>query len=245
MKEHLIFYVDFLGVKSVVEARDENRISGLAELLHALSSLRGPFDFSENATNAGRTYLMRPEITTFSDHVVMSFPIEDPSKTRDFDVIGPGFVSAEKIIANIATEAIKLNLLIRGGATIGRLHHENGVVLGKAMSEAYLLESSVAIYPRVALSQRLHLATKSGFGELLILDSHDGIPHLNYFMSMIFRGVEHAGSLRASIADLRDHVSQNIVTFQADERTNEFSKWSWFKNTIDQCVAKLPPESLE
>lgn len=65
-------------------------------------------------------------------------------------------LQAQKLVAAIAAAALKLGVLIRGGATVEQLHHEQGVVLGEAMVEAYQLESSVSIYSRITVSRKIY-----------------------------------------------------------------------------------------
>ena len=54
---------------------------------------------------------------------------------------------------DIALEALGVGCLLRGGVTIGPLFHENGVVFGGGLVQAYRMESDGARYPRIIVSQ--------------------------------------------------------------------------------------------
>ena len=62
------------------------------------------------------------------------------------------------------------NILIRGGATVGELHHKGGDVIGNTLIEAYKLESCVANYPRIAVSRKLYSQVKTIPRNTLLLE---------------------------------------------------------------------------
>lgn len=57
--------------------------------------------------------------------------------------------------ARLPQRALRIGLLVRGGATIGKLFDGNGIVFGEAMMEAYHIETRIATYPRVVLSRKI------------------------------------------------------------------------------------------
>jgi len=81
-----------------------------------------------------------------------------------------GLDVAEQTAGGLAAEAIRRGMLIRGGAAVGQLHHRNGVIAGRAMNDAYEIESRLAHYPRIAVSPDLAAASEKS--HLLKVD-HD------------------------------------------------------------------------
>ena len=252
MDEHLIFYIDFLGSSEAIQAWDEERTETFIKLLNNLASLRGEFDFSEEATDGGEQKKIRPAISTFSDHIVISYPTELLRKLDEEESLGMGLVMAERLVTELAAAAMGLGLLIRGGATVGPLYHSGGVVLGSAMVEAYHLESRVSIYPRISVSRKLYSQVRS-MRSLTLLEDHDGITHFNYFRSMITRGGDVTGGdvsgdtgdnykerLRTWLALTRRTVAENIENFERKERWNELAKWVWFSKHLEQARLSLP-----
>jgi hypothetical protein len=62
---------------------------------------------------------------------------------------------AIRILSGVAEMALRIGALIRGGYSYGRLYHENNVVFGEAMVDAYRPERDVAVYPRAVVSDRI------------------------------------------------------------------------------------------
>jgi hypothetical protein len=246
MNEHLIFYIDFIGFSKATCEWDEPKQAALIDLLHNLASLRSEFDFREQPTENGTTlFNIKPAITTFSDHIVISYPTEHIRKLGGDDYLGTALFSAQKLIGTLAAAAMSLGLLIRGGATVGDLHHTGGVVIGKAMIEAYELESRVAIYPRIAVSRKLYSQIKTtSLKNMVILEDYDGITYFNYFVFMILAGGGLPGNnfkqqLNMWLTETRRSIAENIDNLEKNERWNELAKWVWFKNNLERARAGL------
>jgi hypothetical protein len=157
-EEHFTAFIDFLGFAEGSTEADEERRTNILDLLLSLSALRGDFDLKIQGQDNGPKSSIRPAITTFSDHIVISFPIASVIRDLQFDErTAAQFISNQfvALLQSIAASALRIGFLIRGGATIGKLYHNSGVVFGEAMVEAYRIESGVSIYPRVVLSQRI------------------------------------------------------------------------------------------
>ena len=104
----------------------------------------------------------RPAITTFSDHVVLSYrPGEVPEAdsgaaevVREIE-FQAHLEHCQRAVAEIALAALELGLLVRGGLTIGPIFHEHDVDIGPAMLEAYHLESKISAPLGAALDRLL------------------------------------------------------------------------------------------
>lgn len=86
-------------------------------------------------------------ISYFSDSLVLSADSED-------------ILATQMVLHTICSLSVRMwsdhHLTLRGGATIGQLHHvHGGTLFGPAMNEAYALESKKAVYPRMLLSPAL------------------------------------------------------------------------------------------
>lgn len=248
MEDHLIFFIDFVGFADVTgrwNAENETRLNSLIELLSELQSLGGEFDLNEEAQESGTRFSIRPAISTFSDHVVISYPTEQLRKMNDDDFLGTALLLAGKLVSNLAGAAMQLGLLIRGGATVGPLYHSHGVVLGPAMVEAYHLESRVSIYPRIAVSRKLYSQVKINPRTLVLLQDHDGITHFNYFKSMITRSPVAGEGLGTWLSNVRRTVAANVEEFERTERWNELAKWVWFRQQLEHARSVLPDALFE
>ncbi|MHB8544254.1 MAG: hypothetical protein ACYC9S_09695 [Leptospirales bacterium] len=216
------------------------------------------------------------ERSSFSDHIVISCPIKgkfpftiDQEKADNSIVISfPGNMESPDLgeglridillkeaiqwVGSLAFRALDLELLIRGGMTIGKLYHSKNVVFGEGMIDAHHLESRVALYPRVAVSPRvLKYISKETQDSLLCLDE-DGIWHLNYFDS-ISKNVlklnhEHPSDTLSKLSNeeidrciapsrkwasaMAHKIDKNISSLEDRNKLNEMRKWVWFRKRI-------------
>jgi hypothetical protein len=100
------------------------------------------------------------KITQFSDSLIISTNYSDA-----------GLLHLIDHIEKIAFSFLKMGFLCRGGIASGLLFHEENVVFGPAMIEAYQLESSEAICPRIVLSKEVetYISSMAG-GERIVID---------------------------------------------------------------------------
>src|SRR5687767_2192360 len=98
MDEHLIFYIDFVGFAEAINHWDDTRMVTVIDLLENVATLRAEFDYIEEKTDGGVQYKIRPAISTFSDHIVISYPTENLQKLDVGDPLGVGLIMAQKRI---------------------------------------------------------------------------------------------------------------------------------------------------
>lgn len=178
---------------------------------------------------------------------MFSYPTEELKRRLGVPIEGSlqlGLVLATKFISTLTYSALSMGLLIRGGATVGPLHHSKNVVLGDALIEAYELESSVAIYPRIAVSRKLCAAAPHE-GKPSINKDYDGISHYDYFKAMILAGGNPPGDgfkqrLSESLKTTRNTISSSIERFENEAHLNELAKWTWFKRHLEEAASSLP-----
>jgi hypothetical protein len=155
-EETFIAFADFLGFSEASTELDDSARQEVLGLLQNLAALRSEFEAALiDATNIGARYSIKPAVSTFSDHIVISYGLETLRNTTPLneETIAIAILAQiVKLISTIAAEALRLGFLIRGAATIGKLYHANGVVFGEALIEATQLEARTAVYPRIVLS---------------------------------------------------------------------------------------------
>src|SRR3546814_12713824 len=54
-------------------------------------------------------------------------------------------------LSDLAINLLEIGVLVRGGVTIGGIHHDDDIVFGLGVNEAYRLESKIATSPRIVL----------------------------------------------------------------------------------------------
>jgi len=156
-------FIDILGFKDLINKsiNDTKQVNTIIDILRYIKAWdnSGPNKWGIKQIiveeDAQRIGIEKFEIerntscTCFSDSIVVSVLCED------------GLINEKSstLIANLAHIGAKLlqaRILIRGGITIGELIHTNGgIVMGPALIEAYLLESTSAKNARVIISDAL------------------------------------------------------------------------------------------
>lgn len=133
----IVAFVDILGFKSMV---DESVVDHYAYLrIHdALEDFRQIKKEKEDAL-----YDKDVKVTTFSDSLVISYPI---------DYVG-GLFYILNDLTYLQFILLQQGVFVRGGITIGKLRHVQTEIFGPAMNEAYHLESTQAVYPRIIISE--------------------------------------------------------------------------------------------
>ena len=160
-KKRIVAFIDIMGFKDIVSESENNirKLKSIVEALEFLKTWEVPdkwstefIEIEESAQKKGvHNFSTSREIrcTCFSDSVVVSV-------LATSDNVNEVFSTLLTNIAFIGAELISEGILIRGGMTIGNLIHEkDGTVIGQAFIDAYELENSSAIYPRIIVSDRL------------------------------------------------------------------------------------------
>jgi hypothetical protein len=186
LENQLLLYIDLLGVGDATNSADDTNASDILAMLSDLAEMQSAFAVESTPRTDGSSSLtLRPAISTFSDHIVISYPIER-LPLQGLGGLQFGLVQFCTLATLIAASALRRGLLIRGGMTIGSLVHTERVIFGEALVEAYLIESRTAVYPRIVLSQHLADMFKS-HSTPNIYRGFDGLYCLNYLMLMALR----------------------------------------------------------
>ena len=147
---------------------------------------------------------------------------------------------AVRILSAVAEMALRIGALIRGGYSFGQLYHQNNVVFGEAMVDAHNIERTIAVFPRIVVSERI-LAQLDGIPasdrDFLLQDS-DGLWHLNYFGSMIRHSAD--GPIETENAKRWKHAHMDTIEAaiaKTDGRIRE--KWIWFETHFENATAEI------
>jgi hypothetical protein len=232
----IVFFVDLLGSSAIVQSNQPDKVAALTKMLDGVKSVDRNFSVTEASMGERNLSYAMPAISTFSDHLVLSFDIAEMAPYIDAPYREACWF-ARTLIGAFAYEALGLGMLIRGGATVNSLYHKNGVVVGPGLIDAYDLERLAAKYPRIVVSRKLYQASEGPFDEILTDD--DGIKHFNYISEMIDR----PGWRKQEKIDWIDAAcsvaSKNISAFEGEEKWNEMSKWVWFEKNLAMHRAEL------
>jgi GAF domain-containing protein len=87
LQEHEVLFLDFMGFAAAVQQWDDHRMGELIRVLASIADAQSAFDVKgESQSDGSYKITSRPEITTFSDHIVVSYPwIAKPFSLVDED----------------------------------------------------------------------------------------------------------------------------------------------------------------
>jgi hypothetical protein len=252
-EEQFTAFVDFLGFSEATNRTDDDTRLKILNLLQSLSALRGEFAVHTAPEQGGNRINITPAISSFSDNIVISYPLSPILASTGFNE----HIAALSILWNfndlltrIASAALSIGFLIRGGATIGKLYHAKGVVFGEALVDAYQIESRTSVYPRVIVSSKITSREEWMKNQAMnLLKGQDGLYYFDCFTMLTFRSLEvgenWAEKLRAWYHNAADIIGKNLIRLENEGKLNELSKWAWYAHEFRSGLRRLSPEMLK
>lgn len=145
-QNHLIAYLDILGIKRFIE--DDSHHKYLNLLSDCYRDVLSGMDrvFPRIGIKDARTKI-------FSDNIVIAIPSDFSNKDDHHPTIALNrIIAAAGLFQRIL---LSHNLLLRGSITYGPLYIDDVFVWGSALTRAYELESETAIYPRIIADKNI------------------------------------------------------------------------------------------
>ncbi|QBG92172.1 hypothetical protein [Xanthomonas oryzae] len=161
-EEKYVAFIDMLGFSELVRqsASDASRLDEISEAIDRLKN---------TACHNPSTGLL---CTYFSDCIVIS-----SNRTS------AGLRDILHSIRAVAENLLVVDILIRGGLTVGSLHHDEQMMFGPAMICAYNMESNEACHPMVLVCGTVRTdAEAAGLSRELIWDDEDPERHYVHYL---------------------------------------------------------------
>ena len=145
-KNYVIFFLDILGFKEIIE---NDKIT-VDEMLNKFDKAKYHLDYTKwinTRKNDEQKWVENEEknYLQISDSMVLSFPLETPSGL---------FYAILDIMRLQANFAALHGILLRGACTYGKLYHNGTNIFGPAMNKVVFMEK-VAKYPRVIIPNKV------------------------------------------------------------------------------------------
>lgn len=167
-EERVVAFIDILGFSDLV-AHSSGNIHSLCRLTSALDAFYNLlWEYEADGIKSSFAF------TQFSDSIVVSALADSKDS----------FEMVQQLLRGIILLAFDYGIFVRGGIAKGQLIHDETMLVGPAMVEAYRLESKAAIYPRVILSEELKLEFDEGVAKYIEnYTTLEGIPAQNFIFS--------------------------------------------------------------
>ncbi|HEV8079643.1 MAG TPA: hypothetical protein VGP43_02950 [Chitinophagaceae bacterium] len=215
-EESIIAYIDILGFKKYIEE------TSLKENQNELYRILFKFKDLANAHPLKRA---DRHSTHFSDLIIITCPI---TKTSIIDLIND--------LTELTHSFIDSKLLLRGIIIKGKILHQNGIIFGPGLIDAYLLEKDKVKFPRIIVDKelvtqfKLETETDSKYydytekNSLLIVDPLDYEYFINYYPHYINLG-KKSTTKKKGLFD--DSFLDLIFAGLKDEDSKVKAKYQW------------------
>lgn len=246
-EETLTAYIDFLGFREASNNLNEADRLKVLSLLLSLKKRESNFRAHVNDRNGNIAYSITPAVSTFSDNILVSYPLEILKPGSEFKIVDATlFMLLWLFIARIASAALPIGFLIRGAVTIGKLHHHDNIVFGEALSEVVQLESNAAIYPRVIISPQLLRLYNEPIEMYLpgIRREDDGSYCLDY-IARLHGEQPHSYKHGEWYEKSTSVISASLDALERSGKVRELEKWIWFAKRFRQDIESIPLENQE
>lgn len=176
----VVAFLDILGAGSLIKG----------DVNESLNVVHQCYEFVCN--EIGEIYnesLPVPQISIFSDNIVLSLPCENLSEENQLF----SFFSIIAYSAIMISYFWNKGLLIRGGISIGSFFSDDLMVWGEGLTKAYYLESHIAIYPRVVVDPKYYNLFQTAcepFKFKILCDDFDGLQFVDPFYKTTNRNHE-------------------------------------------------------
>jgi hypothetical protein len=242
LHEHEVLFLDFLGFATAVQHWDDERIGELITALAAIADAQSEFDIKGERQSDGSYKITSPAgITTFSDHIVVSYPrLAKPAEIAGdlWALVSSAWDNMvrqqmQKISAQVAMAGLDVGLLMRGGLSRGTLYHRGRVVVGEGMIDAYRLESKVARTARVVVSPRI------GDNDRLVTDT-DGERCLDYFVELMLLAEDRHGNAQTWARKKLEQIEETIKGLTRSRQIDKAAKWADFRGKLRNTIETWP-----
>lgn len=245
-ENRIVCFIDILGFRAIIgRTKDKNgndvekEVSNVADVLNCIRET-----LSIDEQNLSKSKI----VTQFSDSIVISFDYTESSE------IFHTLLDIQHVIINL----IGRGVLCRGGISKGSVYHDDKLLFGPAMNNAYTLESKAANYPRVILSEDIVTLSRQykspnhsedmeeGYVKSLLCRDSDGMYYIDFIASVQSELDDPECDYPIYLHKLADIIATGIDSSKPDI----FVKYSWLKEKYIDVVSAIheridAPESLD
>jgi len=240
-------YLDVMGYEAVIKKNDSKKLEALLGIIRRFALTQSNYQASHDLVEGGHVTQCMPEISSFSDLVVLSVPLYC---IQQFNVLE----MMTDFAARYCLDCLGGGFLVRGAITSGNLiHHKEktvyrdriqettNIVFGEALVEAVKLEKDKNHpNPTITISPAtIKLFELTAPDHLKILKQDvDGSFYIDWVGSPQFN---HAARIRRmsskeAIDHFREKIDKELQALETDPKAH--MKWLWMKNYFTEEAKK-------
>lgn len=235
----IVVFLDVLGFKNkILSAKTDSEVKEIFNILtyiKAWNTSDGENSFIEAKDFCNESYVKLTNeqfkqiqkdlhISYFSDSLVITWPYEDKDlNTKLFLII--------RSLAYLISKLAGANFFTRGGISIGEMFYKDNIFFGPAFLESYKLESEIAIYPRIILSDKLSdIANTIPY----VKQDNDGVLYVDW-VNFIKENINNQQNVnnqqfKTIMANIKNWIDNNINENKSNFKIR--TKYEWLKNQI-------------
>ena len=144
----IVLFLDILGFSSIIDKtidKSEDNKEAIEILYQNLDEIRIFLNQRLNQKDIFQDRNFSLKVTQFSDSVIISF-INDDNGT---------LLNLIRTIQELIIKFVNNGILCRGAISYGKLIHDDKIIFGPALNDAYETETKAALYPRIILDKSL------------------------------------------------------------------------------------------
>jgi hypothetical protein len=230
MDNRFLVYLDILGFSEAISdvGKHDQIHAIITELVEKNRQEEYQHEHLAAYGDAGHRHYIKPEITSFSDHVVLSVGWEKEFVTP-YLLLYPIFI----FVSEFNYLCLQHGFLTRGALSYGPLIHKDKMIYGLPLVEASKAEENEAIYPRIIITKTAlkKLAEDPNVSELfesIFLIDFDGRRYFHWmrYLPMYLQMDGFKIQLLPFFAQTKKLIESNLAIYE--EKLHLFSKWYWF-----------------
>lgn len=176
-EEYVVAFIDVLGATKKITTDQDTSLN----VVH--KAYNQAIEVQQKLFDDGPSALVKPKVKIFSDNIMIA------AKTKTAGLVR-AFFSTVILSALVQSQFLISGYLVRGGVTVGNCFVDDTMVWGKALVQAHMLESSIAIYPRIIIDpgiiEKLGIA-KPDHHEEWLQEDKDGIFFIDYIQPAMLK----------------------------------------------------------
>ena len=182
---------------------------------------------------SGEVELLKPQIRIFSDNIVIAVPTSIKGR--------PSALISVMIYAGlIQHQFLHHQYLVCGGISMGEFFIDDVMVWGTALTRAYEIESSIAIYPRIVLDPRMVGDVQVLKNPVLMHWIKQDVDRLSFVHYMQERTLKEKDNFRLLLLLRFEAGEQLLVDAGSNVKVQQKILWhlSYLRNCIDSLSNK-------
>lgn len=247
LKDSVVVYLDILGFSELI--KNKNYAEHLLTWIkNTRENNTDKFSVQHITRKDGEEIRVRPAITSFSDSIVLSVPLEEFPQSFG---LGGAVTSLLQLVQQLTDSLMCEGYILRGGMTRGGLYHEDGVVFGEALIKAHELESKKAKMPRIIVDTDLAREyNRERYGNNNFLSKDDiNIQEDEYYLDYLklsfqnsAKRKEYQKNTKNTINEYKKNIAERLNMENLNclnEAIRILEKWICFEKYINRAITEF------